>query len=886
MRRAAAAAIVAALAAALAPVVPLLPPVPGAGAAAPPLPVVGLTTAGSLVRFDASTPGAVSAPVPVQGMQPDERLVAIDVRPSTGDLLGVSLRGGEGRLRVVDPGTGFARPVGGPFATDLAAGSWAMDVDPVADRVRLVHAGGRHLLVDPVSGGLTAADPPVPPGSVAGIANDRSAAGTVATTAYAVDPAADELVTIGGVDGVPPPSSGALVRVGPLGLDAVAPAPFDIAPARATRAGTALLVVPGPSGQRLATVDLRSGAASPEGDVGADLVDLAVLPPTPAVALGASGTSLVRFDAWSPGTASAPRRLTGLGDGEVVVGIDVRPATGQLLGVAVRGDEAQLRSISVASGATNPIGPWFATGVVDGAWSVDVDPVRDRVRLVEAGGTGFTLDPTSGSASAAPVVVGAAALRAFTHDRSVAGSPASTLFAIDVQADALVSVGAGGPVGVGALGVDVAEPVGLDVASATSGIDRAVATVHVGGASWVHVIDLSTGSASPVGQIGAGTFPVRDVALLATWAPGASQFTAVDPVRLLDTRVGGGPGPGPGDTVQVQVTGSVVPVGASAVVLNVVGTEARADGFLTVYPPGEAQPLAANQNLTRGQTRGNLVTVKIGAAGRVNVFTQSGAHVVVDVFGYYAPPTGTAGRFTSLPPARLLDTRTTGVVPPGGEVTVPVTGRGGIRAAGVASVVVNVTATEATGPGYVTGHASGRARPFTASLNVERAGQTIGNLAVLPVGADGSITFFSQSGTHLVVDVAGWFGDASSAGGGSGLFVPLSPTRVLDTRGPGWTKPGAGATLDLRLAGAAGIPAAGAAAVVANLTAVEVTAPGFVTVDPAGVPAREVSSLYGDTPGQIIPSLVSARLGAGGAVTIRTNAGTHLVMDLAGWYTG
>ena len=357
---------------------------------------------------------------------------------------------------------------------------------------------------------------------------------------------------------------------------------------------------------------------------------------------------------------------------------------------------------------------------------------------------------------------------------------------------------------------------------------------------------------------------------------------------MLDTRDGtGAPAskPGQGAILEVQVTGGNVPATATAVVLNVVGTEATADGFLTVFPTGEARPLAANQNLVTGQTRGNLVTAKVGVNGRVSIYTQSGTHLVADIFGYYAPPTSTAGRFTALEPARLLDTRPAARLAPGGTVDVMAAGKGGVPATGVSAVVVNVTATEASGAGFVTGYAAGTTRPTTANLNVERVDQTIGNLAILPVDATGAFTLFSQSGTHLVVDVVGWFGDMTAKGGPGGLFVPVSPNRLLDTREAPNSKLGRDSSVDLQIGGAGGVPATGASSAVVNLTAVEVTAPGFVTVYPAGIARPLASSLYGDTAGQIIPSLAYATLGSTGKVTIYSNMGTHVVVDLAGYYT-
>jgi hypothetical protein len=404
------------------------------------------------------------------------------------------------------------------------------------------------------------------------------------------------------------------------------------------------------------------------------------------------------------------------------------------------------------------------------------------------------------------------------------------------------------------------------------------------------VFDLRT-----IAVDGSGDAPLTTgskIAAAPSWGtpaiPAGSQFTPMTPTRLLDTRDGtGAPAVKPvaGATVAVKVTGGVVPVDASAVVLNVVGTESTADGFLTVFPSGEPRPLAANQNLVAGMTRGNLVTVKVGAGGMVSIFTQSGTHLVADVFGFYAPTANASGRFTALVPARLLDTRTTAKVAAGDEVDIQATGRGGVPTSGVSSVVVNITATEATAAGYITGYASGTTRPATANLNVERAGQTIGNLAILPVSPSGSITLFSQSGTHLTVDVAGYFGQADPASPTAGLFVATSPTRLLDTRSLPRTKLAAGDTIDLGITGFAGVPSAGVGAAVVNIAAVEVTAPGFVTTFPAGGIRPLASSLYGDTAGQIIPSLAYATVGVAGQVSIYANAGSHLVVDLAGYYT-
>jgi hypothetical protein len=63
-----------------------------------------------------------------------------------------------------------------------------------------------------------------------------------------------------------------------------------------------------------------------------------------------------------------------------------------------------------------------------------------------------------------------------------------------------------------------------------------------------------------------------------------------------------------------------------------------------------------------------------------------------------------------------------------------------------------VTATRATGPGYITVWPDGT-QPTSSNLNIEYADQTVPNLVIVPVGADGAIRVFTDAGTDLIVDV-------------------------------------------------------------------------------------------------------------------------------------
>jgi hypothetical protein len=386
---------------------------------------------------------------------------------------------------------------------------------------------------------------------------------------------------------------------------------------------------------------------------------------------------------------------------------------------------------------------------------------------------------------------------------------------------------------------------------------------------------------------------------------GATRFVPLSPFRLLDTRdvndITGGNPLAAGDGLDLQILGrnELPAANVTAVVLNVTAAEALAPGFVTVWPSQQIRPTVSNLNVTAvGQNIANLVTVKVGANGKVSLYSQAGTHLVVDVAGYYEPVDApvSAGRYTPLAPKRILDTReSNGVpgtlpVPAGGRIDVAVAGRGNVPTVGVEAVVLNVTAAEALAAGFVTVWPAGQLKPTASNLNVTFAGQNIANLVIVPLGTNGQVSFYSQSGTHLIADVAGWFGDASQPNGVDGLFEPLDPSRILDTRfanGIATTTPvPPGGEITLTVADRGGAPATGVAAAVLNVTAAEATAPGFITVWPAGSTRPVVSNLNVTSAGQNIPNLVSVSVSPAGTVSLHSQGGSHLIADLAGYYVG
>jgi hypothetical protein len=104
-------------------------------AAAQAVPLTALTAANELVTIDSATPGINSAPILITGLGVGEEILAIDYRPATGQLYGI---GSLSQLYTIDPATGVATVVGGPFAQALSGTSFGFAFNPVADRIRVV----------------------------------------------------------------------------------------------------------------------------------------------------------------------------------------------------------------------------------------------------------------------------------------------------------------------------------------------------------------------------------------------------------------------------------------------------------------------------------------------------------------------------------------------------------------------------------------------------------------------------------------------------------------------------------------------------------------------------------------------------------------------------
>jgi Fibronectin type III domain len=115
-----------------------------------------------------------------------------------------------------------------------------------------------------------------------------------------------------------------------------------------------------------------------------------------------------------------------------------------------------------------------------------------------------------------------------------------------------------------------------------------------------------------------------------------SRFAPVSPARILDTRSAQKLGPNQSMSVAIAGNGPIPNAGVLAVVLNVTVTGPSASSYLTAWPDGDQRPLSSDLNFTSGQTVPNMVVVKVGADGMINVYNAAGStDVVIDVMGWY-----------------------------------------------------------------------------------------------------------------------------------------------------------------------------------------------------------------------------------------------------------
>ena len=235
---------------------------------------IGLTATNGIVLFNNSDPTQVSSVIDIIGLQPGERIIALDERPSTGQLYGL---GDSSRLYRINTSNGTATQVGNQFNALLQGISFGFDFNPVVDLIRITSSGGQNMRINPDTGEVIDGDINtnglqtdndlqyaagdsgfgLQPNIVA-IAYTNSVNGANTTELFGIDASRDVLVRIS------QPNNGVLTTVGPLGVNTDNQIGFDIV----GNSGTGLAVLEINGDARLFSINLSTGAATAIGDLG------------------------------------------------------------------------------------------------------------------------------------------------------------------------------------------------------------------------------------------------------------------------------------------------------------------------------------------------------------------------------------------------------------------------------------------------------------------------------------------------------------------------------------------------------------------------------------------------------------------------------------------
>ena len=374
-----------------------------------------------------------------------------------------------------------------------------------------------------------------------------------------------------------------------------------------------------------------------------------------------------------------------------------------------------------------------------------------------------------------------------------------------------------------------------------------------------------------------------------------SQFVAVPPCRLIDTRNTGGPITG--NTSRnfnvPSLGGCNIPSTATAYSLNVTAVPHGRLGFLTIWPTGQERPVVSTMNSLDGRIKANAAIVQSGYLGDVSVYVNNTSDVLLDIDGYFTTPGPSTLQFYPLTPCRVVDTRNTNgdlggpFLNANQERDFPVLESNCLsQVSGAVAYSFNVTAVpNPSGQrlGFLTVWPKGEPQPPVSTLN-NPTGTIVANAAIVPAGGNGAIAVFPNNTTDLLIDVNGYF-----AAPGTGLSLyPIAPCRVIDTRGPDDNQPPFGGELTVNVGNTSANdvspcpPPSAAQAYVLNATVVPPAPLGYLTLWPDGLPKPNASTLNA-TDGAITSNMAIVPT-SNSYIDAYANALTQLLLDMSSFF--
>jgi hypothetical protein len=442
-------------------------------------------------------------------------------------------------------------------------------------------------------------------------------------------------------------------------------------------------------------------------------------------------------------------------------------------------------------------------------------------------------------------------------------------------------------------------------------------------ASWLTISSGSSGSgngtvdysfaANPGSAGRSGTLTIAGQTFTVTQAgtPPPLGFFALTPCRITDTRAASGFGvdfgapslaAGSARSFPIQASACNVPDTAQAYSLNITVVPQGTLDYLTAWPTGQSMPLVSTLNAFDGQIVANAAIVQAGTEGAISLFATNATDVIIDINGYFAPPTAPqALAFYPATPCRVVDTRAVGGTGGLSEAFGPPqmaalstrsfpipSGSCGIPSAAEA-YSFNITVVPPGALNYLSTWPVGQSMPLVSTLN-DTSGALVANAAIVPAGTSGAVDVFVDDATDLIIDTNGYFAPPGSAGALN--FYPLTPCRVVDTRavggsgltgafGPPQMTAGSARSFPIPTS-TCGIPAT-AQAYSFNFTVVPPGPLNYITTWPTGQAMPLVSTLN-DLSGTIVANAAIVPAGGNGAISVFVYSATDLVIDINGYF--
>jgi hypothetical protein len=256
------------------------------------------------------------------------------------------------------------------------------------------------------------------------------------------------------------------------------------------------------------------------------------------------------------------------------------------------------------------------------------------------------------------------------------------------------------------------------------------------------------------------------------FAPSTTQgfdFVPTTPCRVADSREAR-PSPfglpflasGAQRNYPILMSECPTPTNAAAYAMNATVVPRGFLGFVTLWPTGQAMPLASTQNGQDGNVIANGALVRAGTNQSVSAIASNDTDLILDLNGYFPVTPGTGLEFHAVQPCRIVDTREAKPLPYGApfmsastQRDFPVTAAGcAIPAAGAYSI--NVTVVPRGSLGFITVWPTGSPRPLASTLNASD-GNIVANGAIVRAGTNSSISLFVSHNTDVIIDVNGYF---------------------------------------------------------------------------------------------------------------------------------